>query len=100
MLRGIKHRMQCLFYRHVLVTRAESLLGAIRSFFHFVFDCDLTQLVSVPTHNRGNCIDLVLSSSPEAVGSMSVSSNTLLCSDHLLSLILVFCQCQVNLSRC
>ena len=27
-------------------------------FCDFVFDCDLTQLVTVPTHNRGNCIDL------------------------------------------
>ena len=43
-------------------------------FCDFVFDCDLTQLVA-PTHNKGNCHDLVLSSSPEAVGLISVSSN-------------------------
>lgn len=53
-------------------------------FCDFVFDCDLTQLVTVPTHNRGNCIDLVLSSTPEAVGLLSVSPNALLCSDHYL----------------
>ncbi len=53
-------------------------------FCDFVFDCNLTQLVSKPTHNKGNCIDLVVTSSPEAVGSINVSSNSLLCSDHYL----------------
>ncbi len=42
------------------------------------------QVVSKLTHNKGNCIDLVLTSSPEAVGSINVSPNSLLCLDHYL----------------
>ena len=51
-------------------------------FCDFVFDYNLSQLVSVPTHIKGNCLDLVLSNLPETVDSVNSSPNPLLLTDH------------------
>ena len=58
-------------------------------FCEFVFDCNLTQLVDGSTHCKGNCLDLILSNTPDSVGSISISPHSLIQSDHyLLSLTL------------
>ena len=53
-------------------------------FCEFVFDCYLTQLVDGPTHCKGNCLDLILSNTPDSVGPISISSHSLIQSDHYL----------------
>ncbi len=51
-------------------------------FCDFVFDCDLSQLVSAPTHRMGNCLDLVLTNFPQEINNLSVYTNSILKSDH------------------
>ena len=41
-------------------------------FYDFVFECDLSQLVTVPTHCKGNCLDLVLTNSPHAINNVQL----------------------------
>ena len=53
-------------------------------FCEFVFDCNLTQLVDGSTHCKGNCLDLILSNTPDSVGSISISPHSLIQSDHYL----------------
>ena len=53
-------------------------------FCDFVFECDLSQLVTVPTHCKGNCLDLVLTNSPHAINNVQVGSCSVMKSDHLL----------------
>ena len=51
------------------------LMGTSNSsncFCNFVFDCNLTQHVSKPTHVQGNLLDLVLTSASVAVSRLSV----------------------------
>ena len=52
-------------------------------FCDFVFECD-SQLVTVPTHCEGNCLDLVLTNSPHAINNGQVGSCSVMKSDHLL----------------
>ena len=53
-------------------------------FCDFAFDCNLIQLVNSPTHSMGNCLDLVLTNSPESVGHIDISSHPLIQSDHFI----------------
>ena len=53
-------------------------------FCEFVFDCNLTQLVDGPTHCKGNCLDLILSNTPDSVGPITISPHSLIQSDHYL----------------
>ena len=53
-------------------------------FYDFVFECDLSQLVTVPTHCIGTCLDLVLTNSPHAINNVQVGSSSVMKSDHLL----------------
>ena len=53
-------------------------------FCEFVFDCNLTQLVDGSTHCKGNCLDLILSNTPDSVGPISISPHSLIQSDHYL----------------
>ncbi len=53
-------------------------------FCDFVFESNLSQLVTVPTHCRGNCLDLVLTNFPDEIVNLQVDNSTLLKSDHLL----------------
>ena len=53
-------------------------------FCDFAFDCNLVQLVNSPTHSMGNCLDLVLTNSPESVGHIDISSHPLIQSDHFI----------------
>ena len=53
-------------------------------FCDFVFDCNLTQLVTGPTHSKGNCLDLVLSNTPEAVNTVNASQIPRFNTDHYL----------------
>ena len=47
-----------------------------------IFDCNLFQLIDVPTHVHGNILDLVLTNVPERVSSMAISKSSPLNSDH------------------
>ena len=65
-----------------------SLLGSSMSsnvFCEFIFDCNLRQHVSQPTHKKGNTLDLVLTSPSVNIKQLSVNSQ-LLCdfSDHFI----------------
>ena len=53
-------------------------------FCEFVFDCNRTQLVDGSTHCKGNCLDLILSNTPDSVGSISISPHSLIQSDQYL----------------
>ncbi len=50
--------------------------------------CDFVQpntiSFCIPTHNKGNCFDLVLSNLPETVDLVTSSPNPLLLTDHFL----------------
>ena len=62
-----------------------SLVGFTKNIFcDFVFECDLSQLVTVPTHCKENCLDLVLTNSPHAINNVQVGSCSVMKSDHLL----------------
>ena len=53
-------------------------------FCEFIFDCNLTQYVSQPTHVKGNILDLVLSSASVTVDNLSVVPSSSLLSDHFV----------------
>ena len=66
---------------------SSSLLSNI--FCDFVFDNNLSQLVQEPTHSKNNCLDLILSNSPDNVGPIDIAQNSLIQSDHfMLSFVL------------
>ncbi len=48
------------------------------------YDCNLSQLVTAPTHCKGNCLDLILTNSPESVSPISISFHHLIRSDHYM----------------
>lgn len=48
----------------------------------FVFDNNLSQMIYVPTHLKGNCLDLVLANSSDNVGQIHVCKSQLIISDH------------------
>uniref|UniRef100_A0A1X7TYP8 Endonuclease/exonuclease/phosphatase domain-containing protein n=1 Tax=Amphimedon queenslandica TaxID=400682 RepID=A0A1X7TYP8_AMPQE len=48
-----------------------------------VFDCNLSQVVQVPTHNKGNTLDIVLTSIPEAISNVIATPITSFNTDHL-----------------
>ena len=55
------------------------------AFCDFIFDNLLTQLVDLPTHVKGNILDLVLSNSDELVTNLTISSNNnWISSDHFV----------------
>ena len=55
------------------------------SFCEFVFDNNLDQLVAVPTHDKGNILDLVFTDTPHIVHHLSVENHVLAdLSDHFL----------------
>ena len=59
------------------------LMGTSNCFCNFVFDCNLTQHVSEPTHVKGNLLDLVLSSASVVVNRLTVYPLSLVdFSDH------------------
>ena len=58
--------------------------GESKIFCDFVFECYLSQLVTVPTHCKGNCLDLVLTNSPHAINNIQVGISSVMKSDHLL----------------
>ncbi len=41
-------------------------------FCDFVFESTFSQLVTVPTHCKGNCLDLVLTNSPDEIVNLQV----------------------------
>ena len=51
-------------------------------FCDFVYECNLSQLVTAPTHCKGNFIDLILTNSPDSVSPILISSHHLIRSDH------------------
>ena len=53
-------------------------------FCEFVFDNNLTQLVEGPTHCKGNCLDLVLTNSPDIVSPIDSTRIFSIESDHFL----------------
>jgi len=54
-------------------------------FCDFIFDCNLTQHVSQPTHVKGNILDLVLSSASVTIDNLSVVPfSSLILSDHFV----------------
>ena len=64
-----------------------SLIGISTSsnyFCEFVFDCNLTQHVSEPTHVKGNILDLVLTSPDVAIDQLSINNSPFIAnfSDH------------------
>ena len=48
-----------------------------------VFDFELSQVVQVPTHNKGNILDIVLTSIPEAISNVNATPITSFNTDHL-----------------
>jgi len=58
-------------------------LPASYQFCDLVFQSSLSQLVSVPTHNQGNILDLVLTNIEDNISELQVHSVPLLTSDHL-----------------
>ena len=55
-------------------------------FCDFVFEHNLFQLVTLPTHQKGNILDLVLTDSPDSISTPSVISkqNLFISSDHFM----------------
>ena len=53
-------------------------------FCDFLYDCNLSQLVTAPTHCKGNCLDLILTNFPDSVSPISISSHHLIRSDHYM----------------
>ena len=53
-------------------------------FCDFIFDCNLTQHVSQPTHVKGNILDLVLSSASVTIDNLLVVPFSFLISDHFV----------------
>ena len=43
-------------------------------FCDFVFEYDLSQLGTVPTHCKGNCLDFVLTNSPHSINNVQVGT--------------------------
>ena len=72
-----------------------SLLGSSslsNLFCEFVFDCNLTQHVTEPTHIRGNILDLVLTSPSVILDQFSINSSAdAILSDHFLIYFLPLC---------
>ena len=72
-----------------------SLLGSTslsNLFCEFIFDCNLTQHVTEPTHVKGNILDLVLTSSNITLDQFFVNSSTdAILSDHFLIYFLPLC---------
>ena len=61
-------------------------------FCEFIFDCNLTQHVTEPTHVKGNILDLVLTSPSITIDQLSVnSSSDANLSDHFLIHFIPFC---------
>ena len=61
-------------------------------FCEFVFDCNLTQHVTEPTHIRGNILDLVLTSPSVILDQFSINSSAdAILSDHFLIYLLSLC---------
>lgn len=62
-------------------------------FCEFIFDHDLVQLIDVPTHNKGNLLDLVLSNSDSLVHDLFVDSHSTLpsFSDHYIISFSISC---------
>ena len=56
------------------------------AFCEIVFDCNLSQLIKVPTHSKGHTLDLVLVLDEDLVSSVQVhpSENVPLHSDHFM----------------
>ena len=70
-------------------------------FCDFVFDHNLTQLVEEPTHIKGNCLDLILTNTPDNIGPIHITQESLIQSDHLvLSFTLSTCHSQESRSLC
>ena len=79
------------------------LMGTSNSsncFCNFVFDCNLTQHVSEPTHVKGNLLDLVLSSASVVVNRLTVYPLSLVdFSDHH-AISLDFCCSVSSVPKC
>ena len=79
------------------------LMGTSNSsncFCNFVFDCNLTQHVSEPTHVKGNLLDLVLSSASVVVNRLTVYPLSLVdLSDHL-AITFDFCCSVSSVPKC
>ena len=74
-----------------------SLLGSSSSsnyFCEFIFDCNLTQHVTKPTHEKGNILDLVLTSPLITIDQISVNSSSL--SDHFLIYFIPLCNIRLQ----
>ena len=52
------------------------------SLCNFVFDYNLSQVIQIPTHTRGNNMDIVLTNTPQAVFNVNVAPFSPLRSDH------------------
>ena len=52
-------------------------------FCDFVFEANLTQLITCPTHIKGNTLDIILTDKDHLVNNLSVSKSAILTSDHL-----------------
>ena len=52
------------------------------TFCEFVYDNGLSQLISDPTHNRGNILDLLLTNCPNLISNTEVKIDFELCTDH------------------
>ena len=52
-------------------------------FCDFVFEANLTQLITCPTHIIGNTPDIILTDKDHLVNNLSVSKSAILTSDHL-----------------
>ena len=75
-----------LYFSHLcipLILLGSSMLSNV--FCEFIFDCNLTQHVTQPTHKKGNTVDLVLTSPSVNIEQLSVNSQLLSdFSDHFI----------------
>ena len=70
------------------------------SFCEIVYDCNFYQLVSDPTHIKGNTLDLLLTNDPDRVSSLSLDSSHSTVLDHYtISLIYTCTSHHHNLTR-
>lgn len=63
---------------HCLVTHIYSL-----GLCDLAFDFNLSQVIQAPTHNKGNILDIVLTSFPEIISNINVTPHSFLNTDHL-----------------
>ena len=61
-------------------------------FCEFVFDCNLSQHVMVPTHVKGNILDLILTSADVNVEHLTIKSSTFCNSDHFVISFVLQCK--------